>query len=269
MKKSIFEFQDYKRYLAALIDSQPKGGRGVRSQMADAIGCQVAYISQILNGHLHLSVEQAVRANKFFAHSKDEGSFFILLVQYARAGDNDTRAHFHDLLEAELAKRLVLTRRLGMAQGISPEDQVTYYTAWFYSAVHILVTIPAFQTKTAIAAKLGLSKEQAADILDFLVRTGLVMQKGDRFLPGPSQIHLDQHSKLTARSHTNWRVRVLGALDSPKETDVHYTGVFSLSSADALKLKALVLKQIEDVIAVVKPSKEEQLGIFCVDFFSP
>ena len=269
MKKIIFEFQDYKFYLTSLIKSRPKGGRGVRSQLASAIGCQVAYVSQILNGHLHLSIEQAVRVNKFFTHSKDEGSFFLLLVQYARAGDKDTKAHFQELLETELTKRLVLTRRLGMAQGISSEDQVTYYSAWFYSAVHILVTIPAFQTKSAISAKLGLSREVTAEVLDFLVRTGMVAQKGDHFLPGPSQIHLDQRSKLTARSHANWRVRVLGALDSPAETDVHYTGVFSLSAADALKLKALVLKQIEDVISVVKLSKEEQLGIFCVDFFSP
>jgi plasmid maintenance system antidote protein VapI len=269
MQKSVFEFQDYKRYITALIESQPKRGRGLRSQLAQAIGCQVAYISQILNGHLHLSVEQAVRVNKFFAHSKDEGNFFLLLVQHARAGDADTRAHFQELLEAELAKRLVLSRRLGLAQGIREEDQVTYYSAWFYSAIHILVTIPAFQTRAAIAAKLGLSKESISEALDFLARTGLVLQQGDRFIPGPSQFHLAQSSKLAARSHTNWRVRVLGALDAPKDTDVHYTGVYSLSTADALKLKALVLKQIEEVIAVVKPSKEEQLGIFCVDFFTP
>lgn len=269
MKKSIFDFQDYKRYLKAWIESQTKGGRGVRSHMAQAVGCQVAYVSQILNGHLHLSVEQAVRVNKFMAHSKDEGNFFLLLVQLARAGDKETRAHFQELLEAELAKRLVLTRRLGMAQGIRPEDQVTYYSAWFYSAAHILVTIPAFQTKAAIAQKLGLTREQCAEILDFLARTGLVEQKGDRFLPGISQIHLDQNSRLTALSHSNWRVRVLGALDSPKESDLHYTGVFSLSSADAFKLKAIMLKQIEEVLGVVKPSKEEQLGIFCLDFFTP
>jgi uncharacterized protein (TIGR02147 family) len=269
MKKSIYDYQDYKRYLLAWIESRPKGGRGQRSQLAEAVGCQVAYISQILNGHLHLSVEQGVRVNKFLVHTKDEGNFFLLLVQLGRAGDRDTRAHFQELLEAELAKRLVLTRRLGMAQGITAEDQVTYYSAWYYSAVHILVTIPAFQSMAAIAAKLGMNKERVAEVLEFLVRTGLVLRKGDQFVPGPSQIHLDQNSKLTARSHGNWRVRVLGALDSPKETDVHYTGVFSLSAADALKLKALVLKQVEEVIGLVKPSQEEQLAIFCVDFFSP
>lgn len=269
MKNSVFDFQDYKRYLVAYIKGQPKGGRGMRSQLASSIGCQVAYVSQILNGHLHLSVEQAVKVNKFLAHSKDEGNFFLLLVQLARAGDVATREHFREQLEAELAKRLLLTRRLGMAEGLRPEDQVKYYSAWFYSAVHILVTIPAFQTKLAIAGKLGLSPEAVAEILDFLVRTALVEQRGDHFVPGPSQIHLDQHSSLTARSHANWRIRVLGALDVPKKEDVHYTGVFSLSAADAFRIKALILQQIEEVIAVVKPSKEEQLGIFCVDFFTP
>jgi len=269
MKNSIFDYQDYKRYVRDLIASQPKGGRGVRSKLAVAVGCQVAYVSQILSGHLHLSLEQAMRVNRFFAHSKDEAHFFLLLVQHARAGDKETRAYFQEQLDAGLTRRLVLTKRLDMAQGITPEDQVTYYSAWYYSAAHILVTIPNFQTKAVIAAKLGVTLEQTSEILEFLLRTGLVQQKGDRYLPGQAQIHLDQNSKLTSRSHANWRVRVLGALDSPKEADVHYTGVFSLSSADAMKLKAMILKQIEDVVAVVKSSKEEQLSTFCVDFFSP
>jgi uncharacterized protein (TIGR02147 family) len=269
MKKTVFDFQDYKAYIRAWIAAQPKGGRGVRSRLAGALGCQVAYVSQILNGHLHLSVEQAVRVNGFFAHSKDEGNYFALLVQHARAGDKETSAYFQELLEAELAKRLLLTRRLGLAQGIQPEDQVTYYSAWYYSAAHVLVTIPEFRTKRAIAAKLGLSPERTADVLDFLVRTGLVKQNGDQFAPGASQIHLDQHSKLTARSHANWRVKALGSLDSPRETDMHYSGVFSISATDALKLKALLLKQVEEVIGVVKPSREEQLAVFCVDFFTP
>jgi len=268
MKNLVFDFDDYKRYLKATFARQPKQGRGMRAKLATEIGCQGAYVSQVLNGALHLSVEQAVRVNRFLGHSKDEGRFFLLLVQRARAGDRDTRAHFQELLEAEVQKRLLLTRRLDMAQGISPEDQVTYYSAWYYSAAHILCTIPGFQSKEAIAAKLGLGKELVAEIIEFLGRTGLVKREGSRVLPGEAQIHLSQHSKLTARSHANWRIRALGALDAPRETDVHYTGVFSFSTEDALRLKALLLRQIEEVIGVVKPSKEEQAGVLCLDFFS-
>lgn len=269
MTKSIFDYQDYKTYLVDLIAGQPKGGRGLRSRLAQEIGVQVAYVSQVLNGHLHLSLEQANKTNHFFGHTKDESHFFMLLVQHARSGDAPTRAYFQELLDAELAKRLVLTRRLGMAQGIQQEDQVTYYSAWFYSAIHILVTIPAFQSVNAIAGKTGLSREQVQQALEFLTRTGLVMKQGDRYLPGSAQIHLDQKSTLTARSHANWRLRALGTLDTPKESDVHYTGVFSLSTKDAMKLKAIFLKHIEDVVGVVKASPEEQLSIFCLDFFSP
>lgn len=269
MNKTIFDYQDYKSYLFDLINSQPKGGRGLRSKLAEAAGCQVAYISQILNGHLHLSIEQAMKVNRYFAHSKDESHFFLLLVQYARAGDNDTRSYFKEQLEKELAHRLVLTKRLGLAQGISAEDQVTYYSAWYYSAAHILVTIPAYQTKNAIAAKLGISLESTIEILDFLTRTGLINQTGDHFTPGTTQIHLDQKSKLTARSHANWRMRTLNSLDSPKSSDVHYTGVFSLSNSDVLKIKSMLIKHIEEVVGVVKESKEEQLSIFCLDLFTP
>jgi uncharacterized protein (TIGR02147 family) len=267
MKNDIFEYQDYKLYLTDLMESGPKGGRGIRSQLAQSIGCQVAYVSQILNGHLHLSVEQAVKANRFFAHSKDEGRFFLLLVQWNRAGDKETRAHFEELIAEEISKRLILTKRLGMAQGISEKDQVTYYSSWYYSAIHILTTIPQYRTKQTIAQKIGISLSKATEALDFLARTGLVEKKGEQFFPGTAQIHLDQKSKLTSRSHANWRMRVLNALDDQKEYDLHYTGVFSLSRSDIIRLKSIFLKQIEEVVSVVKDSKEETLSIFCLDFF--
>ena len=268
MKNLIFDFGDYKKFLKAHFARQPKRGRGVQAKLAAEIGCQGAFVSQVISGPLHFSMEQAVRVNRFLGHTKDEGRFFVLLVQIARAGDKETRAHFQELLEAELKKQLLLTRRLDMSQGISAEDQVTYYSAWYYSAAHILATIPEFQRRQAIAEKLGLEKELVGEIVEFLVRTGLLVQVGDRLLPGTAQMHLSQSSKLTSRSHANLRIQALGALDAPLDTDVHYTGVYSFSSADAHRLKALLLRQIEEVIGVVKPSKEEQAGVFCVDFFS-
>lgn len=267
MKNSIFEYQEYKAYLRELIASRPKKGRGIRSQLAEAIGCQIAYISQILNGSIDMNLEQAGKANRFFGHSKEESHFFLLLVQLARAGDRETKLYFREQMEAEVNRRLVIKNRLGLAQGLSPLDQTTYYSAWYYAAVHILVTIPKFRTKAEIQEKLGLPPEKIAEILEFLVRTGLLEQKDGNYIGGANQIHLGNDSNLVMRHHANWRLRAMRSLELEKKNDLHYSAVVSLSVTDMVKLKSRLVKDIEEVIQVVKQSPEEELAVFCVDFF--
>src|SRR5258708_7490388 len=84
--REIFDYIDYKQYLADTIRKLPLKGHGFRSRMARAAGCRVAFISQVLNGRLHLSLEQAEAINVLLEHPSDEGDFFLLLIQYGRAG---------------------------------------------------------------------------------------------------------------------------------------------------------------------------------------
>jgi uncharacterized protein (TIGR02147 family) len=267
MNKSIFEFQNYKTYLTSLLKAQPKKGRGQRSRLAEAIGCQLTYISQILNGHVHLNLEQGMKVNRFFGHSQDEAHFFLLLVQFARAGDHDTRKYFQDQIDQELQRRLVIKNRLAAAQGLNEEDQVTYYSAWYYAAVHIFVTIPEFQNKRILTHRLGIGTDKINDVLGFLERTGLVRREGDNYKPGPAQIHLGNDSKLVSRHHCNWRLQAMQSLDLERPQDLHYSVVASISKSDATKMKALLVKQIEELVATIKVSQEEELCAICIDFF--
>ena len=51
MKKDIFDYIDYKRYLAHILLHKPGKGFGFRSKIAQAIGCRIAYVP---GGHLKL-----------------------------------------------------------------------------------------------------------------------------------------------------------------------------------------------------------------------
>ena len=59
--KKIFEFSDYKGYLAHLELHRSHFSRGFRSRLAEEIGCNNAFVSQVLNTHVNFSLEQAVR----------------------------------------------------------------------------------------------------------------------------------------------------------------------------------------------------------------
>ena len=91
---SIFDYTDYKKYLKDGLKQKPKSGHGFKSAMASAIHCQSAYISRVLNGDAHFSLEQAYALNGFLGHSEEEAEFFILLVSYARAGTQPLERFF-------------------------------------------------------------------------------------------------------------------------------------------------------------------------------
>ena len=90
-KLDLFEQTDYKAYLLALIATYPSKGRGIHRSMAEAIRCQVAYISHVLAGDYHFSIEQAEASARFFGLSRAESEFFVLLVSHNRSGTTELR----------------------------------------------------------------------------------------------------------------------------------------------------------------------------------
>lgn len=83
--KNVYHYQDYKKYLNAVLS--PVGeGRGMRSKLARAIGCQTAFISQVLKHDTHFSSEHALLISDFLKHTESESQYFMILVQLGRAG---------------------------------------------------------------------------------------------------------------------------------------------------------------------------------------
>lgn len=267
MKSDIFEFADYKPYLKNWIQKQPRQGRGARTQMAKAAGCQAAYVSQVLNGGLHFSLEQAQEINGLVGHGTEEAHYFLLLVQWERAGTPTLKKHFHEQLEALREKRFVLKHRLGVAPHLGSEEQGIYYSSWIYAAVHVLVDIPEFRTKEAISKRLGLPLQRVADVLDFLVGTRLVVQEGTEYQMGKKSIHLGGDSPFITKHHTNWRMRAISSLDEGKDESLHYSSTITLSKEDLTEVKSHLIQSIKEVKARVRESKEETLLCFSLDLF--
>lgn len=269
MDKDIFSYKDYKAYLQALIASKPKGGRGIRMAMAIAIGSPVSHISQVLGGKSQLSMEQAEGINEFYGHTPEEANFFLLLVQYARAGSQGLKKRLGNQIQQILEKRLVLKERLGVKTILSIEDQTTFYSSWIYGAIHVMLTIDKFQTKEAISHYLGISIQHTAEILEFLVSIGLAVQKENgHFTVGTSRIHLGNDSPMISKFHTNWRIKAISSMEKERlKEDLHYSSAITISEADMMRIKGLLVKNIEEIKAIIKDSKEEGVHCFSLDFF--
>ena len=271
MKKDVFDYKEYKAYLHAVIASKPKAGRGMRMALARSISAPVSHVSQVLGGNSQFSPEQAEGVNEFLGHTQEEAGFFLLLVQLARAGTPALRRRLETQLHQVIEKRLVLKDRLGVKASLSIEDQATFYSSWVYGAIHVMLTIEKFQSREAISRYLGISPKRTGEILQFLVSIGLAVPKDNgRFGVGTARIHLGSDSPMISKFHTNWRMRAIRALDEDNDdagSDLHYSSAITIADSDILRIKSILVKNIEEIKAIIRDSKEEGVHCFSLDFF--
>ncbi|NUM88160.1 MAG: TIGR02147 family protein [Bdellovibrionales bacterium] len=265
-QKSIFDFRDYKSYLAWR--TGPRERRmGEKAAMARALHVQPTYVTQVVHGAAHLSLEQAECLSAHFGFSEEESHYLMLLVLRGRAGTNSLRNYFDRQIDGVLQNRLVLTNRLGAPNRLSEEDRSVYYSSWCYAAVHMALTIPALRTRVAIAQNLQLTVKKVSEILEFLERAGIAKRNGDIYEPEATEVRLGNSSHNILKHHSNWRTQAALSLDREDISDLHYSGVYSLSRADALRIKDKILEELKGTLQCVRDSKEEVLYAYTIDFF--
>lgn len=267
MAIDIFETHHYRDYLISKVGGKDRR-TGVKSRLAETLRCQASFLSQVLNGKAELTPEQAVEANRFFGHSPEEANFFILLVLQARAGSKDLRAHYAHQLREIQSRRLLLSKRLEKNNVLTDGQRSIYYSSWHYAAIHVAVTIPELRSKDALTKYFRLPVMKVNQVVDFLVSIGLLLNAGGELTTGTSEIFIGTDSSLILKHHANWRVQAIDSLDREGPEDLHYSGAFSLSRHDLIQVKKILMKTIQDTLAVIKPSKEEELCSFSVDLFS-
>ena len=267
MPKTLFDYDHYKAFLRDR--AGPKTRRsGLKAKIAQALRCQPTYVSQVLHGSAQLSLEQADQLNRFFGHSEDESEYLLLLVQRERAGTPSLERFFAAKISELKSRRLVLTARLGTGQTLSKEDQSRYYSSWHYAAIHVALSIPSLRSPSALAEHFKIPLKKVTTVLEFLVQIGLASpQGGGDFGTGPSAVRLGNDSPNILRHHANWRQQAIDSLDREELSELHYSGVLTLSQKDAGRLKDRMLERLKEDLEIVKASPEEELFCYCIDFF--
>jgi len=265
--KNVFEFDDYKEYLAHLEKEKSYFSRGFRSRLAEEIECNNAFISQVLNTHANFSLEQSQKICGYFKLNPDEERYFLFLVEYARAGTKPLREHFKILLEELRDKYLNIKGRVKQQTVLSSEAQATYYSHWYYAAIHMLVTVPQFRTARDVAGALRLSESLVERVMSFLLSCGLLIEKNGTFITGPSYLHLDRESPNISKHHSNWRMVAIQSLENEEKNDIHYSTVSTLSKKDVEALRSKFTEEIQNYVQTVSQSKEETMYCFNLDFF--
>lgn len=244
-------------------------GRGVRLKMAEFLRCKTAFVSQVLNQHVNFSMEQTVSLNRFFNHNKEESRYLVLLVQLERAGSEDLRKFLLSEISEIHSRRKDLKERLNIKDNLDEGNQHIYYSTWYYAAIHILLSVPNYQTPDAIAEYLRLPVDTVNDALSFLCSTGLAFQSEGHYAIGETMIFLSSQSIQMQRHLSNWRHQANVVIDRGLGDNFHYSSVISLSEKDIPKVKKLMINFVEECRAITKDSTEESVRVMNLDFFKP
>lgn len=264
---NLFEFNDYKAYLSEKITHEAGKDRSYRTRLSEFIQCQPSYLSQVLNGRPDFTLEQAHRLNQFLLHDKIETRFFILLVEKSRSGTRELKQFFTEQIEDAKKTRFDLKKRLKQTEEIAQEDQHKYYSAWFYSAIYVILSIPYFQSIAHIATRLNLPESLVAEVISFLESCGMIERKNGIYHLTKKRIHLDRKSIFIQRHHINWRSQALQSAEKNLAGDMHFSTVVTLSQADYEKIKEIFVKAIASSREVIHPSPEEEIIAITLDVF--
>lgn len=264
MQKTLYEFDSYRAYLLARMETK---GRGERLAIAKHLSCQPSYVSRVLNGKADFSTEQAHGINELYSHSNHESRFFLLLVQFARAGTASLREFLQNEIREIRKARLQLRKRLDVTESLDPIHQAKFFSSWKYAAIQIAGSLPDCNSSEEIAERLKLPIKQVTETLEFLINLGLLVENKGKLELGPQNIFIGRDSAMINQHHTNWRVRTLESIDSALPTDVHFTSVMSISRKDALQLSETFVQDLARNQKVVNASKEEDIYAYCLDFY--
>lgn len=257
---NIFKYQNYNTLLRDLLANHPKGGHGCQSRIAKKIRSQQSYLSRVINNKAELNTDQILAISQFFTLNKSETDYFLFLNLFNRCSNDDLKVYYNSKLQAIRSKELKISNRIEEHSEINDLEMATYYSDWSYQAVHVATAVKEYQTIDALVKRFDISKRDIINILSFLIKIGLVVNKNNLYKSTQKSLHLNDDSRFIKQFHRNWRLKSMEKLNS--DSDLNYASVVSCSHSDAEAIQEIMIEAINKIRKIVKTSKDEDVYLY-------
>ncbi len=264
----MYDNENYKDIFQKALKARPQNGRGQRAKLAQYLQCQPTYISHVLAGSLDFTLEHAEKTCRYLAFTEAETTYLLHLVGRDRAGTIGLKQFYQSKIDEIRSRENEVKQQVAISEQISNLDRAEYYKSWHYAAIHILVTIPKFGSVDDIAEALSLAPQIVANVVEFLVRAGLIKHNGKIFEATSTVVHLERHYPEINAHHNNLRLKAMDAISSPRDENLHFSTMLTCSHGDFAALKTKLLACIKDCAETIKASESEKLGAINIDLFS-
>jgi uncharacterized protein (TIGR02147 family) len=265
--KVLFESSSYKGFLSSLIYGEGSP-RGLQVKYAKAMGCQAAYLSQVLKGKAELSEDHAVRLAGYLGLAPIAFEYFLLLVRLARASTPELKAYLETLRQRLIQDNEETQSRIKSERPEIPEAALQkYFSSWIPSTIHMATSSDAFQTIQALALRLRLSPAKVTQTLLLLEELGAVTQNGKIWKYSGGPIHFARKMPVNVQHQVSRRNQAIRSIEDENPEDVHFSSIFTISRATFKGLKAELLDYIERSHQEIHRSESEELYEMCLDLF--
>lgn len=241
-------------------------GRGQFQSIAQHLSVHTTLISHVFSGDKDLNLEQGFALCDYFGFTELEREYFLALLGRDRAGTAKLKKYFEDKIERFKKQSQNLTHRLVNRSVLKIEDQALFYSEWYFSAVRLLISIEHDQDPSSLSEKLGISVERVNYVLDFLIKTNLLIKEKGQYQLGPKRTHLDASSPLAARHHKNWHLKAMESYEKISADEIIFTCPVLLEEKDVIKIKKLIMEFIDNADKVFEASGSEKLYCLNIDW---
>lgn len=262
----IFSQDNYRKIIKDKLHSLPKAGHGQAKKMAQFINVSTAFISQVLAEIRHLTAEQAYLVAEFLVFSDLETKYFLKLHEVEKSGNYKHQLWLQKEIEKIREESKKISNRINYSKVLSDEEKAVFYSDWYYSAIRMFCSIENRSVEELVSFT-GLPKKIISEAIQFLLKSGLLIEVDDKYKIGLQSTHLNSDSPWVALHHSNWRKKALENVKVPSDIKVHYTSPMTLSKKDAQKVQALIHETIEKVGKIVDPSPSEEVMCLNIDWF--
>ena len=263
----IFEANNYKAFIAQALKSRGVEGHGERRRLAAAIDCQDSYVSLVLAGDRHFSIEQTEAAARYLLLNDEETEMLILMVMAERAGTVKAASYFKKKCAEKRKEHLNLRSRVKISEELSDVSKMVYYSDALYAKVHMYLTIPKARTVDHLAEHFLISPIRMSEVCRFLVAQGLIAERSGKYSGANKFLFLDRTSPFLGQHHSNFRLDAIRCIQEKVMEGVHLSMTATLSEEDMLTLRQRIAGFISELSATIKESPEEMLVVLNLDFY--
>lgn len=262
----LFDFQNYKEFTLNHLSTLPKRGRGQFRKIALFLHVHTTFVSQVFSGDLNLTLEQALNLTEYWGMNKKEEEYFLLLVQLERAGSKALKDFFLKQIINRQEDYLKLSKKEPSNKELDDRDQALFYSEWFYSGIRLLAGVPGANSPHSLASKLGLPIKTVNEVIEFLVRVGLVEWKDQTLQLVDKHTTLSNESMLVGRHHQNWRTKVVSYAHNLSNDEAMYTNPILISAKDFVRVRKEIVVFLEKFREIAYPSPSELLACLNIDW---
>jgi uncharacterized protein (TIGR02147 family) len=196
---SIFNDLSYRDILKFRVNSLKKTQSSISFQsMAKAIRVQAPYISKVIRGHADFNDDQLYLACKFLSFSEEEIEYLFLLLDFERSALSERKNQLLKKIQTIQKRNLDTTSHIDSNNlNTKTSDTINYYLDPIHLIVHMYLLIEEYdQDLKVISNKLNLSIKRVEQIIESLLKMGIIKFEKGKYVKRVKHLHLPKSSTI-------------------------------------------------------------------------